>query len=74
MECKWLVDLLKQPKKKQQHRAYHGPCGDFIDCTMILYYLCIIQTREWVRVRMNMKQKSGIHGTLTVEDVTECAL
>jgi len=37
MECKWLVDVLKQPKKKQQHRAYLGPCCDFIDCTTILF-------------------------------------
>ena len=74
MECKWLVDVLKQPKKKQQHRAHLGHCGDFIDCTMILFtYASYKQANGW-ESEWTWSKKSGIHWILTVEDVTECAL
>ena len=36
MECKRLVDVLKQPKKQQQDKPYLWPCGDLFPCTMIL--------------------------------------
>jgi hypothetical protein len=55
MECKRLVDVLKQPKKNQQDKAYHGPCG-LISLKNDPLFLCSIQISEWVRVRMKMKQ------------------
>jgi len=67
MECKGLVDVLKQPKKETQHRTHTAPCGDFIECTkMMLFPLLHTNKRMGEELALRRRKKGGIHEILTV--------
>jgi len=57
MECRWSVDVLKQPKKKQQGKSLPLTLWWLISLQNDPLFLCSIQISEWVRVRMEMKQE-----------------
>ena len=56
MECRWSVDVLKQPKKKQQGKSLPLTLWWLISLQNDPLFLCSIQISKWVRVRMKMKQ------------------